>query len=70
MAEANVQTAAELTEGWTWLWNSPKWHYFRNGRSLCRNWGLFAKSQPFQADAESPDNCKECWRRRQKELTK
>jgi len=25
-------------EGWTWLWNARKDHYFRNGRSLCGRW--------------------------------
>lgn len=25
-------------EGWTWLWNAPKEHYFREGRSLCGRW--------------------------------
>lgn len=30
-----------LTEGWTWLTNSRKWHYFVEGRSLCSKWMLF-----------------------------
>ena len=29
-------------EGWAWLWNSQKWHYFRGGRSLCGKFLLLA----------------------------
>jgi len=54
-------------EGWTWLVNSPKWHYFiyENGyRSLCGRWGLFVwPSLPGdveQKNDNSPDNCKAC----------
>lgn len=56
----------ERTEGWAAPLRSPKWHYFRKGRSLCGKWGLFPRS--FEADAASPDNCAECWRRRRKEI--
>lgn len=29
-------------EGWTWLYNTPKWHYFVDQESLCRRWILFS----------------------------
>ena len=33
---------SELKEGWTWVENSKKWHYFQSdGRSLCGKFGLF-----------------------------
>ena len=58
----------ERLEGWTWLHNSPKWHYFRKGRSLCGRWGLFLVGEPMDPeDKDSPDNCKACWRKRQAE---
>lgn len=54
-------------EGWTWLHNSPKRHYFRDGMSLCRRFALFGPHD-FRPDEVSSDNCKGCWRKRQKEV--
>lgn len=50
----------ENKEGWTWLRNSPKWHYFVDGRSLCKRFMLFSTSKLEQGQDESPDNCKSC----------
>ena len=61
-----MMTTGERTEGWKYLFNSPKWHYFRNGRSLCRKWMNFGKD--FEGDKPSPDNCKGCLHVREKEL--
>ncbi len=36
---ASVET--KPNEGWTWLYNTPKWHYFVKQQSLCRRWMLF-----------------------------
>lgn len=49
-------------EGWTWLANSRKWHYFVDGRSLCRRFMFFAepKSGYEQGNDDSPDNCQAC----------
>lgn len=47
-------------EGWTWLQNSPKWHYFVDGRSLCRRFMLFGNPELEQGKDESPDNCAAC----------
>lgn len=47
-------------EGWTWLWNSTKWHYFKNGQSLCRRFMLLGKGDFEQDNNNSPDNCKAC----------
>ena len=58
-------------EGWNWLINSPKWHYFRDGRSLCGRWMSFTKDGFDTEDKlDHPDNCKECNKRRKKELEK
>ncbi len=58
-------------EGWTWLTNSPKWHYFRDGRSLCNKFMLFGKHNFKQADNNRPDNCAMCKKKLDKErLTK
>jgi len=56
-------------EGWTYLYNSRKWHYFRDHTSLCRK--LLLLGQPDFDPAEnlaSKDNCAECRRKREKEL--
>lgn len=59
------------SEGWTWMHNSRKWHYFRDGKSLCRNWMLLRNpSEGFSGDMDSSDNCADCARRRAKELSK
>ena len=47
-------------EGWTWLHNSKKWHYFVDGRSLCGRWMLFSNPGLEQGNDDSPDNCKAC----------
>ena len=47
-------------KGWGYLSNSPKWHYFENGKSLCGKW-LRLAGAPLQDDGHnSPDNCKAC----------
>jgi len=59
---------SEDIEGWTWLSNSRKWHYFVNGQSLCRKWTLWGwKSHDYElGNDNSPDNCAECRRRLKK----
>lgn len=57
-------------EGWTWLLNASKWHYFRNGRSLCGKWMLpGGGSFPAAAD-DSDHNCAACKRKREVEKRK
>lgn len=50
----------ENNEGWTWLSNSRKWHYFVDGRSLCKKFMLFSTSGLEQGKDDSPDNCMAC----------
>jgi len=54
-------------EGWTYLLNSPKWHYFRDGRSLCRKFLLLGKPEFDGDEPNSPDNCAKCQTLRNKE---
>ncbi len=47
-------------EGWNYLINSPKWHFFKaDGRSLCGRWLTFARDHHASGD-DSPDNCAAC----------
>ena len=57
-------------EGWTWLQNSKKWHYFVDNRSLCRKWGIFGSDELEQGKDDSPDNCAECQRQLAKRKAK
>lgn len=57
-------------EGWTWLINATKWHYIRDGMSLCRRWAVLGNPTLEQDDSPSPDNCKACYRIRLKEIEK
>lgn len=54
-------------EGWTWLQNSRKWHYFRDTRSLCGKWSYLGLDNFEKEGDDSPDNCAECRRKRKKE---
>lgn len=56
-------------EGWKWLINSKKWHYFRNGTSLCHKWANFGQEFELGNDT-SPDNCMACKKALQKEREK
>jgi hypothetical protein len=57
-------------EGWGWLYNSRKWHYFRDGRSLCHNWLGLGLGKLEQGKDDSLDNCKACRGRLIKERLK
>ena len=51
------------SEGWNWLSNSRKWHYFRDGRSLCQQYMLLGSNADAQTGNDmSPDNCAACRR--------
>lgn len=56
-----------MKEGWTWLINSKKEHYFRNGQSLCGKWAClgndFTNEPPRMGVA-----CAMCLKKREKEL--
>jgi hypothetical protein len=52
-------------EGWTWLWNSRKWHYFtsEHNTSLCGRFMLLVLPENLhQGDDYSLDNCATCKR--------
>jgi len=49
-----------IKEGWTWLFNARKWHYFRNGESLCRKWMIWNSGDLELENDDSPDNCATC----------
>jgi hypothetical protein len=59
----------KLTEGWTYLINSPKWHYFRHGLSLCGRWAHFGSDYE-QGNDTSPDNCIACRKKLAREVEK
>jgi hypothetical protein len=57
-------------EGWTYLYNSPKWHYFREGRSICKRWMTLGNPELEQGNDNSKDNCKACIKALEKERAK
>ena len=59
-----------MTEGWTWIIGSPKWHYIRENMSLCNKWLMPGKPELEQGKNDSPDNCKACRRILEKENAK
>lgn len=61
----------EKKEGWTWLSNSKKWHYFHDGRSLCRRWAHLGSDDVLkQGNDDSSDNCVVCCKKLKKEYEK
>lgn len=49
----------KVTEGWAWLLNADKFHYFVKGRSLCCKYlllGAFDKCEP----RTDTDKCADC----------
>jgi len=62
-----IEEAVEACDkrGWGFSGNSRKAHYFtKSGRSLCGRWLLLGLLE--NSNHGSPDNCKECNRRREK----
>lgn len=57
-------------EGWTYLTNSRKWHYFIDGRSLCGKFLLLVIPELEQGNDNSPDNCMTCRRELEKRKIK
>jgi len=57
-------------EGWGYIHNSPKWHYFIDGRSLCGRWLSLGLGKLEQGSDSSPDNCKACRRKLEKRKRK
>lgn len=51
-------------QGWGYISNSRKWHYYVNGRSLCRKFMKLSSADLEQGNDDSSDNCAECRRLR------
>ena len=62
-----------LTEGWVAIFNSTRYHYVRNEKSLCGKWLYlgreFSSDGGDVGDKPGPDDCKKCWAERAEELT-
>ena len=56
-------------EGWNYLINATKWHYFRESKSLCGKW-MCLGSEFEQGNDNSSDNCKQCMTKLSKEKNK
>ena len=68
MSKGIAEAEKKNTEGWTWLSNSMKWHYFirEDGKSLCGKWGLWGSPELEQGNDDSPENCVACKRKLEK----
>jgi len=54
-----------MSEGWAQPLNSKKFHFFREGRSLCGKWAFLSEDlDDDNEEVDSPDDCRECLRRR------
>ncbi len=59
--------AAAPAEGWKWLINSTKYHYFRDNRSLCGRYGVFSMGDVTPDNGVNADDCKCCRKKLDKE---
>ena len=59
-----------MTEGWGWIHQSPKWHYFVDDRSLCGQWLGLGLGELQQGNDDSLNNCKACKRKLKKRQVK
>ncbi len=54
-----------MASGWAQPINSKKFHYFREGRSLCGKWLYLSSALDDDTEkTDSPDDCRECLKRR------
>lgn len=56
---------SETKEGWTWLINSRKDHYFRDCKSLCGKWMIFGSNS--LEKGMSNNACATCKKKLEKE---
>ena len=68
MSEVQVPEGMSMSEGWGKPTQSRKFHYFIEGRSLCRNWGWWAQHGPLDNDTgkTNTDDCAACARKMEK----
>lgn len=57
-------------EGWTWLLNARKWHYFVNRRSLCGKWAILFGGDLDEIGSLDGENCKVCQRKLEERKSK
>ena len=57
-------------EGWNWLFNAKKEHYFRNGRSLCGRWLCLGGKYSPEPPSDKEAICTTCLKKREKEKGK
>jgi len=56
----------DVSEGWGWLLNSRKWHYFVEGHALCGRWFAPWLKELEHGKDDHPDNCAACKRKLKK----
>lgn len=60
----------EHAEGWTFLHNSTKRHWFRRGVSLCNRWMYPGSDLETDLEINNSKNCTDCRRKRLSEIAK
>lgn len=57
-----------MGEGWAKPWRAQKFHYFVDGRSLCRAWGMLGNEELEQdtGKTQAEDDCARCARAMEK----
>lgn len=64
MKMENSEKITTGTQGWKFLYNAPKQHYFKAGRSLCGRWMTFGHGDCIEDDGKPQhDECSACRRK-------
>jgi len=68
--ETTMPTPDVKKEGWSWLINSSRDHYFVEGRSLCGKWGVLGYGDCNDVPTVNPPcaTCRKKLERRKKEV--
>lgn len=59
-----------LCEGWNYIMESTRTHYFRDGVSLCGKFSISQRTVGFYLNDSHPYNCVRCRKRREAELSR
>lgn len=65
----NAQQKGSGVNGWRWMFNAKKIHFFNNGRALCGKWMILSSSDKEDLTVRNsplPDECRECHKRAKK----
>lgn len=62
-ANPSLASTPALPHGWATIEGTRKWHFFRDGKSLCGGWAYFGRNSLELGNDASEENCAACRRK-------